>query len=78
MYDIGSGKRLYMPAMVRHLPSTYSIAKMSPAYVTDTDTRPSSALNVIYNSKDWAKNSARPVSKKRNKTWFEIRQFLYY
>lgn len=64
MYDIGSGKRLYMPAIVRHLPSTYSIAKIKPEYVTDTETRPSNALNVIYISKDWAKYNARPKKKK--------------
>lgn len=45
MYESGSGKRLYMPAIVRQTPSTYSIASMSPAYVTETDATPNIARN---------------------------------
>lgn len=42
MYETGNGNKLYMPAIVRHFPSTNSMASMRPAYVTDTDTKPSS------------------------------------
>uniref|UniRef100_A0A1B0A5B1 Uncharacterized protein n=1 Tax=Glossina pallidipes TaxID=7398 RepID=A0A1B0A5B1_GLOPL len=52
MYDIGSGNKLYMPAMVRHFPSTYSMASIRPEYVTDTETRPNKALKVIYISNE--------------------------
>lgn len=49
IYEIGSGNKLYMPAIVRHFPSTYSIARIRPEYVTDTETKPNKALNVMYN-----------------------------
>lgn len=55
MYETGKGNKLYIPAMVCHFPSTNSIAKIKPAYVTDTDTIPSSALSVKYTSKESAK-----------------------
>lgn len=53
-----------MPAIVCHLPSTNSIANIRPAYVTDTETRPSNALRMRYNSKESAKYNAKPVIKK--------------
>lgn len=46
MYESGSGNKLYIPAMVLQMPSTYSIANISPAYVTDTDDMPSSARRI--------------------------------
>lgn len=43
MYESGSGNKLYIPAIVRQMPSTYSIANISPEYVTDTDAMPNRA-----------------------------------
>lgn len=60
MYDTGNGNRLYIPAIVCHLPSTNSIARIKPAYVTETDTIPSNALKVKYTSNESAKKSAKP------------------
>lgn len=31
IYEIGNGNKLYMPAIVRHLPSTNSMANIKPA-----------------------------------------------
>lgn len=64
MYEMGNGNRLYIPAIVRHLPSTYSMARMRPAYVTDTETNPSRALNTKKNSNESAKYNANPVDEK--------------
>lgn len=52
MYETGNGNKLYMPAMVRHRPSTNSMAKMSPAYVTDTEKTPSRARNTKWTRND--------------------------
>lgn len=46
MYESGSGNKLYIPAIVRQMPSTYSMANISPAYVTETDAMPSSARKI--------------------------------
>lgn len=59
-----------MPAIVCHLPSTNSIANIRPAYVTDTDTRPSNARKMRYNSKESAKYSANPKSSCFIKNYF--------
>lgn len=60
MYESGSGNKLYIPAIVLQIPSTYSMANMRPAYVTDTDDMPNSARKIKYNSKDCLKYNARP------------------
>lgn len=45
IYETGNGNKLYIPAIVRHLPSTNSMANINPAYVTDTDTKPNRPRN---------------------------------
>lgn len=67
MYESGSGNKLYIPAIVRNFPSTYSIARISPEYVTDTDAIPRSARRTRYISNDSTKNSARPAERKVEK-----------
>lgn len=60
MYERGSGNKLYIPAIVRQMPSTYSMANISPAYVTDTEAMPSSARKIKYRINDCLKYNARP------------------
>lgn len=60
IYDTGNGNKLYIPAIVLHLPSTNSMAKMRPAYVTDTETNPSNTRKAKYNSKELANGNAIP------------------
>lgn len=43
------------------MPSTYSMAKISPEYVTATEAIPNKARNTKYISKDSTKNNARPM-----------------
>lgn len=69
MYESGSGNKLYIPAMVLQTPSTYSMAKIRPEYVTETDARPSSARNTKYISNESAKNRASPVEDKNKSGW---------
>lgn len=66
MYEIGNGNKLYIPAMVRHLPSTNSIAKIRPAYVTDTDTKPSNPRNAKCTGYDNGMYSANPLKEIKN------------
>lgn len=61
IYETGNGNRLYIPAMVRHFPSTNSIANMSPAYVTDTDTKPSKPRNAKCTRNDNGMYSTKPL-----------------
>lgn len=61
IYETGNGNKLYIPAMVRHLPSTNSIAKIRPAYVTDTDTSPKIPRRAKCTWNDVGKYSAIPV-----------------
>lgn len=61
MYETGSGNKLYMPAIVFHLPSTNSMARIKPAYVTDTETSPSRPRRAKCSSNEFGKYSAMPV-----------------
>lgn len=68
MYETGNGNKLYMPAMVRHLPSTNSMANMRPAYVTDTDTKPSSPRIANSTPNDIGAYSKNPVRRRNKKS----------
>lgn len=61
IYDTGNGNKLYIPAIVFHFPSTNSIARIRPAYVTDTETRPSNPRNAKCNSNEFGKYRAIPI-----------------
>lgn len=71
MYDTGNGNKLYMPAIVRHFPSTNSMANMRPAYVTDTDTRPSKPRIAKCTRNDNGMYSTNPIFfLKRTFNWY--------
>lgn len=67
MYETGNGNKLYMPAIVRHFPSTNSMANMRPAYVTDTDTKPSSPRIANSTPNDNGAYSKNPFWKRKHK-----------
>lgn len=49
-----------MPAIVRHLPSTNSMARIRPAYVTETDTSPNRPRKAKCIWNDVGKYNAKP------------------
>lgn len=61
IYETGNGNKLYIPAIVRHLPSTNSMANMRPAYVTDTDTKPNKPRNAKCTRNDNGMHSTKPI-----------------
>lgn len=61
IYDTGSGNKLYIPAIVFHFPSTNSMARIKPAYVTDTDTNPRRPRKARNNSNEFGKHNANPM-----------------
>lgn len=60
IYETGNGNKLYMPAIVRHRPSTNSMARIRPAYVTETETIPSNARNTKWTRNDVGTYKAKP------------------
>jgi hypothetical protein len=77
MYESGSGNKLYIPAIVRQIPSTYSMANISPAYVTETDAMPSSARKIKYSINDCLKYNARPGKRRNREKMIEVRMVKF-